>query len=187
MARIVAAAAALLAVLVATPAMAVITSAYTSLDLDRCQAEPMAEDNGIDGGVWWCAGYAGIPVRVAEGDLRFLVSYGPDAANELAAGQTLPQFNTIHTTLEWRLDDGRPFATILRYFTDTGDGRRGQVLVVTRLGETGTVCHVGYVDALANPEANALAREIADGWAPGFVCGIDEPAWAGVGAGGLEE
>lgn len=33
---------------------------------------------------------------------------------------------------------------------------------------------VGYVDAAENPDANALARRIADDVAPGFTCGIDE-------------
>jgi hypothetical protein len=75
-----------------------------------------------------------MPVRVAEGDLRFLVSYGANAAGEIAAGQTVPQFNTINETLEWRLDGaGRAFATILRFFTD-GEGEKEQILVVTRLG-----------------------------------------------------
>ena len=37
----------------------------------------------------------------------------------------------------------------------------GRVLVVTRLGPGG-VCHVGYVDGRANPNANELARQIAD-------------------------
>jgi hypothetical protein len=46
----------------------------------------------------------------------------------------------------------------------------GRVLVVTRLGPGG-VCHVGYVDARANPDANALARKIADESARTFKCG----------------
>ena len=54
-----------------------------------------------------------------------------------------------------------------------------QVLVVTRLGETGTVCHVAYVDALLNPNANALAREAADTIARIFTCSHDEPGWIG--------
>jgi hypothetical protein len=32
--------------------------------------------------------YAGIDVRVAEGDLRMFVSFGPDAEKQPAAGQT---------------------------------------------------------------------------------------------------
>lgn len=161
-------------------------SAYTTLDLGQCQQQPLDPEDSVGGGVWWCQGYGGMPVRVAEGDLRYLVSFGANAATEPAAGQTLPQFNRIHTTLEWRLAtnpaDGRryPIATILRYFTDSGTGREGQVLVVTKLGGPGQVCHVGYVDALLNPEANVLARQVAEAGAAQFVCGRHQPTYYGV-------
>ena len=74
------------------------SSAYTRLILDQCRQEPVDPDDPLGGGVWWCEGYAGIPVRVAEGDARFLVSYGEAAAGERAASQTLPAFNTINET-----------------------------------------------------------------------------------------
>jgi hypothetical protein len=51
---------------------------------------------------------------------------------------------------------------------------RGQVLVVTRLAP-GPVCHIGYIDARANPNANELAREIADMHARSFRCATDKP------------
>jgi hypothetical protein len=51
---------------------------------------------------------------------------------------------------------------------------RGEVLVVTRLGPGG-VCHVGYVDGRQNPNADDLAREIADQHARSFRCGKDRP------------
>jgi len=53
-------------------------------------------------------------------------------------------------------------------------GEARQVLVVTRLG-SGGVCHVGYVDARANPDANALAQKIADDNARKFKCDADKP------------
>jgi hypothetical protein len=154
-------------------------SVYTSLDLAECRQEAPDPEDPVSGGVWWCEGYQGMPVRVAEGDLRFLVSYGADAAAEIAAGETLSPFNRVGATLEWRLasdgasGDRRPIATILRYFTESGDGSEGQVLVVTKLGGAGQVCHIGYVDALANPDANDIARQIADSLAPNFGCGRD--------------
>ena len=170
----------------AAPAAAENTSVYTKLLLDQCRQEPADPDDPLQSGKWWCDGYQGIPVRVSEGDLRFLISYGPDAANEMAAGQTLPQFNTINETLEWRLApwlDGkpRPIATILRYYTDLAEvgGGQGQVLVITALGGPGQVCHMGYVDALLNPDANALAREVADNGAPGHDCQRDSALWYG--------
>ena len=54
----------------------------------------------------------------------------------------------------------------------------GQVLVVTRLGPGG-VCHVGYVDGRANPNANELAAKLADDHARTFKCGKDKPITAG--------
>ncbi len=50
--------------------------------------------------------------------------------------------------------------------------------MVTRLAPGG-VCHVGYVDALANANANDLAREIADKHARAVVCGKDKPVRLG--------
>lgn len=149
-----------------------ITSAYTKLTLDACQwRQPTGEEQeGIDGGKADCPGYAGIPVYVTEGDLRMFVSFGADAENEPAARQTLPNFNTVNDTLEWRLRDGRPFATILRWFPDEGSGgKKGNILVVTRIAP-GATCQVARVDAQVNANANVLARQAADELAPGFDC-----------------
>jgi hypothetical protein len=49
---------------------------------------------------------------------------------------------------------------------------------VTRLAPGG-VCHIGYVDALANANANELARKIADERAASFHCNADEPTIVG--------
>jgi hypothetical protein len=99
---------------------------------------------------------------------------------EPAAEQTLAPFNDFYRgVVKWRLVNGRPFATIMRWkvkrAADMENGElRGRALVVTRL-PPGPVCHVGYVDALANPNANELAREIADRHARDFACGKDKP------------
>jgi hypothetical protein len=160
-------------------------SVYTKIILSECGEELSSPNQEMESARYWCRGYHDMDVMVAEGDLRFFVSYGPNAENELAAQQTLPQFNTINETMEWRVQpvEGgwEAFATILRFFTDeTESSPKGQVLVVTRLGETGTVCHVAYVDALLNPNANALAREAADTIARDFTCSHDEPGWIGI-------
>ncbi len=152
-----------------------ISSVYTSLELDKCQlAKRFAEGGGSQ---WTCDGFAGLPVNVAEGDLRFFVSFGPRADTQRAARQTLSPFNTIHTTMEWRIEerDGhrRPFATILRYFWDM-DGRKGQTLVVSRLGAN-NACHIAHIRADGNPDANAVARLIADKRADKFDCATQEP------------
>jgi hypothetical protein len=151
-----------------------ISSAYTALELDKCK-DVTPEDAKDYGTVWTCAGYDGIDVRVAEGDLRIFVSFGPNADNQTAAQETLPQFNTIGEKLEWRLakDGGKqtPFATILRYGWKV-DGRSGATLVVTKLGKD-DACHMAYVTASGNPKANEQARAIADKDARRFVCKRD--------------
>jgi hypothetical protein len=63
----------------------------------------------------------------------------------------------------------------VRYHTanvETGENK-GQVLVVTQLAE-GNSCHIAYVDALANKDANELARAAADKSGK-FNCAKDEP------------
>lgn len=157
-------------------------STYTTVELSACSQAPVNPKDELASGLWRCRGYAGIPVMIAESDLRFFVSYGANAANEPAMSQTLPPFNYINDTLEWRLDQAAtPYATILRFFTDTGDGGERQILVVTRLGDA--ACHIAYVDALANSNANELARQAADLFARSFSCDVNSAIW--IGAGGL--
>jgi hypothetical protein len=174
------------AVLAASAASAqTIEYAYTPLDTAKCRHVPSKEPE--DYGHWTCKGYGSVTVWVAGGDQRMYISFGPRARNELAARQTLSAFNSEGKTIEWRLVRGgdgrlRPFATILRWNTtvtnDSGNPVRGQVLVVTSL-PPGGVCHVGYVDGRANPNANDLAREIADKHARSFRCGKDKPITLG--------
>jgi hypothetical protein len=154
-----------------------IESAYTTLETSKCPHVPGRAPE--DYGHWTCEGYGGIAVWIAGGDQRVYVSFGPHAQNEPAAAQTLSAFNSAERIIEWRIDgNAHPFATILRWNTSSLDENanqiRGQVLVITRLAP-GPVCHIGYVDARANPNANELARDIADKYARGFRCAIDEP------------
>lgn len=160
--------------------------AYTPLDLKKCKHKPGREVE--DYGSWRCAGFSGIDVYVTAGDQRSYISYGANAVKERAAQQTLASFNSEGKTIEWRIErlpDGkaRPFATILRWNTtvlDKDDNNvAGQVLVVTRLGPGG-VCHVGYVDGRANPNANELAVQLADTHARTFKCGKDKTFVLGV-------
>jgi hypothetical protein len=155
-----------------------VRSVYTPLDLDTCRHRAGKAEE--DYGTWTCRGHAGIRVHVAAGDQRTYVSFGSNAAKELAAKQTLAAFNSQGKTVEWRFagedKNAKPFATVVRWNTTVGAEDppvKGQVLVVTRLGPGG-VCHVGYVDARANPDANALAQKIADEHARRFRCGTDK-------------
>ncbi|MEX1061319.1 MAG: hypothetical protein WED13_09910 [Methyloceanibacter sp.] len=151
-----------------------IESVYTPLDLSQCK-DVTPEDVKEYGTVWRCPGHDGIDVRVAEGDLRIFVSYGPKAETQTAAYETVPEFNTIGDKLEWRVaEEGgqwKLFATILR-FTWSVDDKKGATLVVTKLG-TDDSCHIAYVEASGNPRANDQARAIADKDARGFICKKD--------------
>ena len=157
-------------------------SAYTDSNSSACIT--LATDPGYSAELA-CPGYKGYPLLIRDGDLRMFVSYGFDARDEMAASQTLPNFNTIGEKLEWLIADHpdlgeQPVASILRYYLDRSAGfiPDTQVLVVTKI-EPGNTCHVAYIDALANPNANALARRTAADLVPGWDCATMEPQWAG--------
>ena len=167
-----------------------IEHAYTKIDLKACKHTPgrIAEDYGS----WLCKshvgmGHAGLPIYISGGDQRSFVSFGRNARKELANRESLMSFNGQGDVIEWRIETlpggkKRPFAAIMRWSTTVqkeepnpdGEVVRGQVLVITRL-DPGGVCHVGYVDGRANPDANELARKVADEKARAFRCGRDTP------------
>jgi hypothetical protein len=149
------------------------SSAYSKIDIDKCSVFRQDAESGSTS--WFCPAIPNQALWVAEGDARFFVSFGKAAEVQVAASQTLPPFNRINDTLEWRLGaDGEAYATILRWFTEFDDGRVGQVLVVTKVSDAGT-CHIAYVDAIANKNANALARQAADNLSSGFDCETQQP------------
>jgi hypothetical protein len=146
------------------------TSVYTDLDIKRCKTIAQSEEEGgYYEGI--CPGYGGIPVYFAEGDLRQFVAFGKNGKKTCAAMQTFGHFNNTGGKIEWRLDGGKPFATILRWF-ENGEEVKRQWLVVTRLGESDAQCHTAYIDG-AYPNANSVAREIADRSARKFNCKKD--------------
>jgi hypothetical protein len=130
-----------------------------------------------------CPGKDGLIVLIAEDDLREIVSVGRNrkaAAEEPAAKVWFAPFNSSEATVEWRSAGTKPIAMIQRWHIADGtdpdkQGRPNTkaMLVVTRL-PPGPVCHVAYVDAIANPTANELARKAADDFARSFTCGKDE-------------
>lgn len=140
-------------------------SFYTTLELPKCTDAKQA-----DGRAWICRGIDGWPVLIAEDRRHTFVSVGPDADKRHAATQTLHALNSpFHdsskrATLEWRFETrgGKkvPYAVILRYWTEA-QRTRGEVLVVYRVAKDDT-CQVAWIDALANPDAIAIARKIAD-------------------------
>ncbi|WP_439403116.1 hypothetical protein ACNJYA_14055 [Bradyrhizobium sp. DASA03068] len=157
-------------------------SSYTSTAAKDCRQ--VGKPSALDGSsTRVCPGKDGLIVLIAEDDLREIVSVGRNrkaAAEEPAAKVWFAPFNSSETTIEWRAAGAKPFAIIQRWhIADNSDpDKQGRpntkaMLVVTRL-PPGPACHVAYVDAIANPNANELARKAADDLARGFACGKDE-------------
>ncbi|MCU0830026.1 MAG: hypothetical protein MUC58_00650 [Rhizobiaceae bacterium] len=164
-------------------------SVYTKLDFNNnCIALSTYEA----GGTFTCNGYKGYPVILSEGDLRQSVFFGHvgpwfKGADGSEAFVSFGPFNGAGETIEWRLDaEDVPFATILRWTIaanggdDTVPGH--SVLVVSRVGQPGVAigCPVGFVDAGLTPDANTVARKLADAVARDFDCGVSEPQWHGI-------
>lgn len=170
-----------------------ITSAYTSLDFETDCTITDAPPEG-EPASWArleCDGYKGLPVHVIEDDLRMAISYGGVAApgrwQDFFRG-----FSDVHDVIEWRLrtkNGLKPFATIHRWYVNTRrwtaeqkkEGGRREILVLSTVArEPDEVsCVFGYIDAGLNPDANRLAREVADDKAASFRCDKDEPVWYG--------
>jgi len=129
-----------------------------------------------------CRGKAGLVVIDMVDDLRETISIGrnrAEAAKEPAAQAWFGPFSSATPTIEWRMAGSLPFAIIQRWrIADQSDQdtsgrpRDKALLIVTRLSPGG-VCHVAYVDASANPNANELARQAADESARSFACDKD--------------
>jgi hypothetical protein len=160
-------------------------SAYSSIAAKQCRKTVDLKIDDVDyASSDLCAGVGGLKVLRQEDDLRETVSVGRSAAaaaKEPAAAQGFGPFNSTTDTIEWRLDrTGKAFAIIQRWhIADDNDPdkdgrpRTKSLLIVTRL-PPGAVCHVAYIDGIANPDANDLARKAADETARGFDCGKDK-------------
>lgn len=96
-----------------------IDSAYTKLNFENgCVWEKTNnEEEAAMGGSALCSGYKSNgnswPVYFAESDIRQFISFGKIADTKSLAGG-FSQWNSVNTTIEWRLNNGKPFATILR-------------------------------------------------------------------------
>ena len=143
-------------------------SAYTKFDLAACRVtgeDP--EGASVD---YACPGYADVPLVVHLGDGRFDLDAGVDSDEFMTIGA----FNELGERLEWRTKDGAPFAVIFRYRDVAPQGEGRTVLAVETIGGPGAPgCRVAHI-AGDTPDANRVAREIADTVAEGFRCGTDE-------------
>jgi hypothetical protein len=156
-------------------------SSYTSSAPKACTSiNAVSDPNG--GFVRVCPGIGNLLLLNSEDDLRETVSVGRTqtaAASEPAAKHWFAPFSSTTPTIEWRHPKGgAPVAIIQRWhLADNNDldrdgrPRTRALLVVTRL-PPGPVCHVAYIDASANADANLLARHAAD-TARGFDCSKD--------------
>lgn len=163
-------------VLAASPAVAGEKSVYTKLDfknpkvcMDLTPAPVEGEPN--DSVHYECKGFGNYVVTFTEGDLRSAVSYGTESADHCSRTQSFGGFNSVGQTIEWRLRNGKPIATILRWtvsYDPENSEKTKTWLVVTKL-EPDDSCHMGYVEG-AYPNANEAARKLADNFASGFSC-----------------
>ena len=154
-------------------AQAANTSVYTNFDLKKCKVLRAAVPDEEDGGSYICPGYKNMKVYVAEGDLRTMVAFAKKQPDKTcAAEQTFSQFNSVNSTIEWRLSNGQPIATIQRWSVSNNvdSSITKSWLVVTKLELTNS-CHMAVVEG-ASPNANEKARELADKMAPAFECGV---------------
>jgi hypothetical protein len=167
---------ALFLLLFPTSAFAGNDSAYSDLDLENkslCTLVTPVEngDEAMSSGGYECKGYGDYVVSFAEGDLRSFVSFGKSTTDHCASTQTFGGFNSVGKKVEWRLKDGKPIATILRWSVsyDPEDSAKQKTwLVVTKL-EDNNSCHMGYIEG-GYPQANEKARWLADTAAEGFSC-----------------
>jgi hypothetical protein len=171
-----------------------ISSVYSKLNFENgcVWDESLSQEEAQMGGNAICDGLEGYPVYFAEDDLRQFTAYGP-VEEPMMFPNGFSEWNSVHDTIEWRLENEKPFATIHRWFLDNIDpqtgsaepGLRGQVLAISTVGEPEAPagkqvsCTAGYVDALANKNANLLAREVADTVGRYFLCGKDRPRFHG--------
>ena len=175
-----------LLVLFALPARAEeIANQVISADVEKCRKfDSVRVDDSEPYAAWICSGVAGYKVTVTDDDLRTTVSVGTNirrAQKEPAANQSFGPFNSAHERIVWRGRKGaKPFAILQRWtiadqenLDKNGRPSGVDLFIVTRL-PPGPVCHVAYVDASANDEAEALARRAADAHARKFRCGRDK-------------
>ena len=153
-----------------------ITSVYSDLDLKTCKALQLYTGDEGEGGEWECKGIKGYDVMFWEGDLRGNIAFGPLARSQCSSAQSFGAFNSPGAKIEWRMENGKPIATILRWFTDNGSGEanaKQNWLVVTKLNGK-DACRMALIDT-KYPNANTLAQAKADGKAHTFNCENDMP------------
>jgi len=150
------------------------TSAYTKWDLETTCTQVEDGDGYTYAGSWSCPGRGDIKMVVSVSDDRSFVGFGRKPAETCAFARTFSRFNDALSPVEWRLRNGKPFATIQRWRVSTDDEGGTMTWLVVNALKGGEACHVHYV-AGSYPDANAQARRAADDLAPDFDCEGDVP------------
>jgi hypothetical protein len=133
-----------------------ITSAYTTLDLDRCTRLDRGETP--ESTEWRCNGHRGVALFVQNGDDRYDVDAGAEDSDAIWADT----FDYPGKTVEWRVSGGKPFAIIYRLVSANPEASRASTLVVETVGTRARPgCRVAMIPGAA-AQANAKARAAAD-------------------------
>jgi len=156
-----------------------LTSAFSNIARPACHASGPRQPAEHETVTYRCRTSAGIEVAIAYLGTAVQVTF---STGDIAVRPQLGAGYDVGDRIEWR---GRrtakgfvPQAGILRLLSRNDDGKVVGVLAVVRV-DRGAVCPAGWVDVAANPDANVVARTLADQVAAGFRCGRDKPVVAG--------
>ncbi|MAC88967.1 MAG: hypothetical protein CMF73_06550 [Maricaulis sp.] len=159
-----------------------LNSQYTQID-EACVQSQLPDEPVYEA---VCPGLGGWMVHILSGEHGSASAYARpgSARSEYINAPTRGLFGGFHDVIEWRLDADGAFATIHRYIhyntPDVVEFYEGieepNTLIVTALAAEGgyMVCPVAFVDASVLPDANLIARAVADELARGWDCG-NEP------------
>lgn len=173
-----------LAILIATiasPANAA-QSSYLKINYQKQCNFIVSEDNVSSEGI--CKIKNMPTIYLKDGDARESISFGSKKTYE-----SFSEFNNANNVIEWRSHKNEIHAAIIRFFVSMPDPNTGvsnkksdgQYLQIHKVAKTTAEqsCVVGLVNALANKNANQLARKIADNYVKSFDCLTDQPQYHG--------
>jgi hypothetical protein len=120
---------------------------------------------------WRCpSGPAGWSVVMDSADARVQVTFGRIVGPRGGAIDALGgAFADPYHTIEWRMNNGQPYAAIQRYLMD---GR--EAITVHRLNPDKTSCVAAVIAVEKGRDANSEAVRIADTMVPTYRCDKDD-------------
>jgi hypothetical protein len=159
------------------PSLGSVTRAYSHIDDVRANKTGLCRTVSVSGykedpvvEERCPAGPNGWPVTMMSADARVNVWFGRQAKNGTTVFDALKGgFADPHSTIEWRLLNGKPFAAIHRYYFN---GQ--QALTIHRLNDDMTSCVAAVVSVEHGLDANAEAVRLADEVVPAFRCARDK-------------